>query len=115
MINMITFLFNIITLFITISFVWKAYRNRIVILYMRGDEDGWMDIRNHPLKSGWRDDDIIVSDGIKTKVTCSVDFNESGLPVMKGFDGDRPIKYWRPLPKPPEILKKHPIINRRKK
>src|SRR5690606_31002509 len=112
--SLLHFFIGISTLTVSVYCLFTAFRDRKVILYLKGDEDGWLDIRNHPLKSCWRDEDIIVSDGDKTKITCSVDFNESGLPVIKGFDGDRLIKYWRPLPKPPEILKKHRIVNRRK-
>lgn len=88
----------------SVAYIFERKNEKFVTIYHSDKKDGWLDISENPLP-----DDIsyyLASDGKRIKFMIGVEYDKNGNPLFFNFPGEKTlIKYWQPLPLPPETKK----------
>lgn len=70
-------------------------------MVLKPDLGQWIDVKKNPIPQGHPFDYFIVTDGSRVETSYTRKYNSRGELVMGYTDGEKLVKYWRPLPSPP--------------
>lgn len=91
-----------ITILTFVSWLFSLRRKRPIIYVLKPDLGQWLDINNNPVPETEAFEYFIATDGERVDSMYFKNYDSQGKLVMSRYGPVRYVKYWRPLPLPPD-------------